>query len=127
MKWAQPSIRSISPNLLVPWYLITSYLYYYHDTSIISDFKYDELCKRLLNLWPLIKHDWKRCIDKKSLEAGTGYYLRAEELPPNCKSAARGAARVAGLPVDEPQAKPKLKFKPKLKLKTKLKLKGARQ
>jgi hypothetical protein len=62
-------------NMLVPWFLITSYLYYEHNLNIISDALYDDIAKQLQLYWPFIDHIHKNLIDYDALEAGTGYYL----------------------------------------------------
>lgn len=70
-----------SYNVLVAWYLITSHLYYHRDISIISDSKFDWVCKKLLKHWKRIEHPHKKYIDKDQLRAGTGFYLRQQDLP----------------------------------------------
>jgi hypothetical protein len=53
-------------------YRVSSCLYYIHDTSIMSDEKFDLICKDLLdNYDPMIIH-----VSKKTLRAGTGYDLK---------------------------------------------------
>tara|TARA_Y100001963_G_C6724122_1_gene420571 strand:+ start:113 stop:406 length:294 start_codon:yes stop_codon:yes gene_type:complete len=74
-------------NLMVPWYLMTSYLYYKCHESIISDEQYDWLCTEILSKWDDIKHPHKKYIDKDSLSAGTGYTLN--EYPERVKGAAK--------------------------------------
>ena len=61
--------------MLVPYYLMHSYLYYVMNEPIISDMEYDELCKELKDKWDSIEHYHKHLIDKQSLGAGTGYQL----------------------------------------------------
>ena len=61
--------------MLVPYYLMHSYLYYVMNEPIISDIEYDELCKELKDKWDSIEHYHKHLIDKQSLGAGTGYQL----------------------------------------------------
>lgn len=66
-------------NLLVPFYLSTSWLYYERDESIISDDLYGVICDRLDKEWDSIEHWHKGLIDRSSLKAGTGYYLQVPE------------------------------------------------
>lgn len=73
-----------SYNVLVPWYLITSYLYYVKDISIITDKKFDWICKKLLKHWKEIKHTHKKYIERSALRAGTGYYIKENTLPSMC-------------------------------------------
>ena len=61
--------------MLVPYYLMHSYLYYVINEPIISDMEYDELCKELKDKWDSVEHYHKHLIDKQSLGAGTGYQL----------------------------------------------------
>lgn len=75
-------------NMLVPWYLMSSYLYYCEDISILSDELYDVLCKRLHKHWGIVKHRHKHIIQQQYLVAGTGYYLSEKEYPNICKGAA---------------------------------------
>ncbi len=62
--------------MLVPYYLMHSYLYYVMNEPIISDIEYDELCKELKDKWDSVEHYHKHLIDKQSLGAGTGYQLQ---------------------------------------------------
>lgn len=74
------------PGVMVAWYLMTSYLYYKHDISLLPDDDYDRLCKRLLDGWSSIDHFHKHLLDIESLMAGTGYSLK--EYPKLTMSAA---------------------------------------
>jgi hypothetical protein len=78
-----------NPNMLVPHYLIHSYLYYVLDTAVISDHLYEEICKDLSVRWDAVTHNHKHIIDKASLSAGTGYYLKEDSYPSIVKGAAR--------------------------------------
>ena len=74
--WAEPKLKRIwnkNPNMLVPYYLMFSYLYYKDNTSLIDDTEYDLLCKTLLEKFDEVEHIHKHRIDKSSLTAGTGY------------------------------------------------------
>lgn len=94
------------PNLMVPWYLTSSYLYYKLDFSILSDECYDEMCKEMLSKWESIEHMHKHLIDPEQLKAGTGYAIDFETLPERVKSAAQYQKRTL-----EDQKKPKRKKK----------------
>ena len=65
-----------NPNMLVPYYLIHSFLYYEKDDPIISDEEYDRICKMLYDAYDIVEHHHKHLIDKNSLLAGTGYHLQ---------------------------------------------------
>lgn len=75
-----------SPNLMVPWYLMASHLYYQHDISLLPDEEYDRLCKRLLLEFDSIEHPNKHIVDREGLSAGTGYAIA--EYPGKTQSAA---------------------------------------
>ena len=65
-----------NPNMLVPYYLIHSFLYYEKDDPIIGDEEYDRICKMLYDVYDTVKHHHKHLINKDSLLAGTGYHLQ---------------------------------------------------
>lgn len=77
------------PNVLVPWFLCTSILYYYHDVSVISDSAFDEMCRQLDQRWNEIDHPDKKFISRDDLKAGTGFYLTPAQLPDKVLSAAK--------------------------------------
>lgn len=62
--------------MLVPYYLMHSYLYYEMDEPIISDIEYDELCRELKEKWDSVEHFHKHLVDVHSLGAGTGYQVK---------------------------------------------------
>ncbi len=61
---------------LVPYYLMSSYLYYKKDKQVLTDDEFDTLCKRLLDEWDSIEHMHKHLITKEDLQAGTGYAIK---------------------------------------------------
>jgi NAD-dependent DNA ligase len=63
-------------NMLVPYYLMYSYLYYKKDISMITDEEYDRICKELYKEWKNIEHFHKPLINKEALLSGTGYTLK---------------------------------------------------
>jgi NAD-dependent DNA ligase len=77
-------IDKLKLNQLVPYYMMTSYLYYVADPTIespMTDLEYDALCKRLLENWNVIEHPHKYLINYDSLTAGTGFYLKLKDYP----------------------------------------------
>ena len=62
-----------NPNMLVPYYLMFSYLYYEKDVSLIEDTEFDKLCQTLLEKYDNVEHMHKHLVSKESLTAGTGY------------------------------------------------------
>ena len=76
MSEVYPDISTIHPNRLVSYYMMSSYLYYRTDRSVLSDGDFDLLCKRMLVEWKSIKHNHKRRVKRDDLEAGTGYRIK---------------------------------------------------
>jgi len=55
-------MKNINTNQLVPYYLMSSFLYYSAHpqwVSPLSDVEYDNLCKRLSDEWDSIEHPHK--------------------------------------------------------------------
>lgn len=77
-----------APMSIVPWYLMSSYLYYGHDLSLITDELYDKIAKDMLAKWDEIEHQHKHLITPDDLKAGTLYRLREEDYPNMTKNAA---------------------------------------
>ena len=69
-------IWETNPNMLIPYYLMFSYLYYEKDISLIDDTEFDLLCKNLLEKYDSLKHMHKHLVNKESLTAGTGYDIK---------------------------------------------------
>ena len=82
-----PTIRDLDKNLLVPYYLMNSYLYYKEDKSVLLDSEFDLLCKRLDAEWDSIDHYHKDLIDRDDLSAGTGFGI--SNYPDRVKYGAR--------------------------------------
>ncbi len=66
-------LSNLSLNRLVPIYLMSSYLYYEQDDSVLDDTQFDYLCKKLYDNWDKVEHMHKPLIDKANLKAGSGY------------------------------------------------------
>ena len=81
-------------NMLVPYYLMYSYLYYEENESIVPDAEYDRICKTLYEKWNDIEHRHKNLVDKDALIAGTGYQLKYPEM-------VKGAAKLLRKKVNE--------------------------
>jgi hypothetical protein len=79
-----------NPNMTVPHYLMSSYLYYHEDSHYISDGTYDWMCKYMMEHWDNINHVHKHIIDHEALMAGTGFYLGLNDYPTIVKNAAKG-------------------------------------
>ena len=72
-----------NPNMLIPYYLMFSYLYYEKDINLITDNEFDTLCKTLLDKLDGLTHMHKHLDKKESLTAGTGYDIVYTEMIKN--------------------------------------------
>lgn len=70
------NIETLHINRLVPFYLMSSYLYYKEDRQVLTDEDFDRLAKRLLDNWDKVEHMHKHRISKEDLQAGTGYAIQ---------------------------------------------------
>jgi ligand-binding sensor protein len=70
------NIETLYINRLVPFYLMSSYLYYKEDRQVLTDEDFDRLAKRLLDNWDSVDHMHKHLISKEDLQAGTGYAIQ---------------------------------------------------
>ena len=70
------TIDELSPGRCVSLYMMSSYLYYQKNESVISDELFDQICKKILDNWKDIKHPHKRFIRYVDLKAGTGYAIK---------------------------------------------------
>jgi len=71
-----PDIEKVNANRLVPYFLMSSYLYYRKDKAVLSDTDFDLLCKRILAEWKDIEHPHKKLVSKSALVAGTGFSIK---------------------------------------------------
>ena len=69
-----------NPNMLIPYYLMFSYLYYEKNISLIDDAEFDGMCKTLLDKIDTLTHMHKHLVKKESLTAGTGYDIKYTNL-----------------------------------------------
>ena len=75
-----PRIWEQNENMLIPYYLMFSYLYYEKNISLIDDAEFDRMCKTLLDKLDTLSHMHKHLIKKESLTAGTGYDIKYTNL-----------------------------------------------
>ena len=75
-----PRIWETNPNMLIPYYLMFSYLYYEKNISLVDDGEFDAMCKTLLEKLDTLTHMHKHLITKESLTAGTGYDIKYTNL-----------------------------------------------
>jgi len=77
-----------NPNMLIPWYLMSSYMYYEKDDPFLTDGCFDWLCKEPDERWDETDHWHKPLVDRDALKAGTGYQIDWANLPTRIKDAA---------------------------------------
>ena len=70
------NVEKLPINRLVPFYLMSCYLYYKEDIQVLKDEDFDQLAKRLLDNWDDVEHMHKHLISKEDLQAGTGYAIK---------------------------------------------------
>ena len=75
-----PRIWVQNENMLIPYYLMFSYLYYEKNISLIDDAEFDGMCKTLLDKLDTLTHMHKHLVKKESLTAGTGYDIKYTNL-----------------------------------------------
>jgi len=76
-------IDMLHAKQLVPYYLMSSYLYYHCDKQVLNDDEFDALGKRLLDEWDSVEHMHKHLITKDDLTAGTGYAIKYTNMIKN--------------------------------------------
>ena len=72
-----------NPNMLIPYYLMFSYLYYEKDIILIDDGEFDQMCKTLYDKYDNLEHMHKHLVSKGDLTAGTGYGIKYTEIIKN--------------------------------------------
>jgi len=70
---AMRQISALPAELLIPHYLIHSYLYYRLDVNLLEDSEYDQLARRIFNEWDNLTHRHKFLIHKDALLSGGSY------------------------------------------------------
>lgn len=120
-------------NMLVPWYLMASYMYYIRDYSLLSDGYFDQLCEQLRAAWDRVEHFHKHLVNIEDLSAGTclrtDFPLRVQgaahavvDLPPWQAPAAppkpAGAARkpLKAAVLEAPKGQPRRGWKPMVEI-----------
>ena len=59
-----PRIWEQNENMLIPYYLMFSYLYYEKNISLIDDAEFDQMCKTLLDKLDTLTHMHKHLVKK---------------------------------------------------------------
>lgn len=70
-----------NPSTTISWWLVSSYCYYIHDESLLSDSVYDLMSKYMLNNWDKLEHQHKHMITKEDLMAASGFAIERSEYP----------------------------------------------
>lgn len=65
----------INDNQLIPYYLMSCYLYYKKNEQVLTDKEFDDLCRELYEKWEQLDHPHKKLINKELLLANTGYSI----------------------------------------------------
>lgn len=72
---------------------MTSWLYYRHDISVITDHTFDWVCRELALRWSEVNHRHKHFLTEEDVAAGSGYAIAFDQLPSIVTSAASRLAR----------------------------------
>jgi NAD-dependent DNA ligase len=75
---------TMTDKQLIPYYLMSCYLYYVKNENVLNDKEFDELCQRLYEKWDLISHPHKKLIIKENLKAQTGYSIKFPTIVKVC-------------------------------------------
>lgn len=67
-------IEALLPDQLVPFYLMSCYLYYERDDPVLTDAEFDALSARLRVEWSWVKHQHKQLLNRDDI--GTGFRLK---------------------------------------------------
>ncbi len=85
-----------SRNMLVPWYLIASWAYFVCDHPLLTDARFDQLCRELDAEWETVGHRHKDLVDRAWLSAGTCGLARTA-YPASVRGAAAHLAAADGV------------------------------
>lgn len=66
-------IELLPRGLLVPWYLLSCFLYYEVCRPVLSDYQFDMLARRLWDEWDEVEHFHAHLIDPNALLSGGSY------------------------------------------------------
>jgi len=73
-------LQDVGVNKLVPFYIMSSYLYYKLDVSIFNDHEFNDICQRLKQEYTNITHPHKEYVKLHNLEASTGFNIKFTKL-----------------------------------------------
>jgi hypothetical protein len=73
-------VKTMTPNQLVSWFLMASYVYYELGRKIMKDTTFDYLVKRLKKEWEKSDHPHKILITKSHLSTTSGYDIKYPQI-----------------------------------------------
>jgi ABC-type uncharacterized transport system YnjBCD permease subunit len=76
------------PAAHVSWFLMSSFIYYYHCSSLISDDLFEGICKWLERNIDTIEHPHKHLITHDMFAIGSAFALSYKDYPLRVRSAA---------------------------------------
>lgn len=82
-----------NPDMLVPWILMASYLYYHRDTQLLTDAVFDILCTTLQGQYDCVNHIHKYLITRSDLQVVSLFKLEEGQYPRSCVGAALSVRR----------------------------------
>lgn len=94
--------KECGPNGLVSWYMMAALTYYHFDTPVLTDGRFDEIGKTLLDRWGEVTHNYRHFI-QSDLRAGT-LLLPLEAYPWQVRGAATTLMKGVGQPLSREQA-----------------------
>lgn len=70
-----------NPSTTISWFLTSSFCYYVHDESLLSDDVFDRMCKYMLENWDKLEHQHKYLITEDDLRAASGFAIHPSKYP----------------------------------------------
>lgn len=70
--------------MLVPYYLMSAYLYEEKNRAVLTDSQFDAICKRLDKEWDKVQHRHKYLIERDSLSSSTCGYIKDYPMMVKC-------------------------------------------
>ncbi len=72
---------NITPDTLVQWVLMCSYLYYVKGDSIIDDKEFDSLIEMMKNKWDILNHRHLHLISEETVKTNSLFNLKEDDYP----------------------------------------------
>ena len=77
---SRSDVNKMTPNMLVSWFMIGSFVYYRLGKKVMKDKDFDHLVNRLKAEWDNADHYHKALIKPSHLEAATGYDIKYPKI-----------------------------------------------